>query len=164
MVKSGKQSDASRTNHTTRKEYVIALNKKAYHDFEILDKYEAGIVLQGTEVKSIREHKISMADSYARVKKGEVWLYNTNIAEYKHGNYSNHEPQRIRKLLLKKNEIRKLDNKLKDRSLTLVPLKIYFSGPYIKAEIGLAKGKRKFDKREAIKKAETQKRLKRIKL
>ena len=147
-----------------RKESVITLNKKAYHDFEIISKYETGIVLTGTEVKSLREHKISLIDSYAKIKKGEVWLYNANIAIYRLGTFTNHEPSCSRKLLMKKSEIRKLENKLKDRSLTLVPLKFYFSGPFVKVEIGLGKGKKSFDKRESIKKAEVQRKLKRVKI
>jgi SsrA-binding protein len=149
---------------TKRREMVIALNKKAWHDFEILDKYEAGMVLSGTEVKSLRDHKVSLVDAYARVKKGEVWLYNANIAVYKLGTFTNHEPTSARKLLFRKNEIRKLDIKLKDKSLTLVALKIYFSGPFIKVEIGLAKGKKQYDKRESIKKADVKRQLSRVKV
>lgn len=148
---------------TKRREMVIALNKKAWHDFEILDKYEAGMVLAGTEVKSLREHRISLVDAYARVKKGEVWLYNANIALYKLGTFTNHEPTSARKLLLRKSEIRKLDIKLKDKSLTIVPLKVYFSGPFVKVEIGLAKGKKQYDKRESIKKADVKRQLSRVK-
>lgn len=147
-----------------RKETVIALNKKAFHEYEILNKYEAGIVLTGTEVKSLRDHKASLVEAYGRIKGGEVWLWNINIPIYRLGTYTNHEPGRIRKLLLKKSEIRKLDQKLKDKSLTLVPLKLYFDGPYVKVEIGLAKGKKLYDKRESIKKAEVQRKLKRIKV
>ncbi|MBZ0202909.1 MAG: SsrA-binding protein SmpB [Ignavibacteria bacterium] len=149
---------------TKRKETIIALNKKAYHDFEILSKHEAGIVLKGTEVKSLRDHKASLVDAYARVKQKEVWLYNANIAIYKLGTFTNHEPTSTRKLLFKKSEIRKLENKLKDRSLTLVPLKMYFQGPYVKVELGLAKGKKQYDKRESIKKADVQRKLKRVKI
>ena len=149
---------------TKRREMVIALNKKAWHDFEILDKYEAGMVLAGTEVKSLREHKISLVDAYARVKKGEVWLYNANIAVYKLGTFTNHEPTSARKLLLRKSEIRKLDIKLKDKSLTMVPLKVYFSGPFVKVEIGLAKGKKQYDKRESIKKADVKRQLSRVRV
>lgn len=147
-----------------RKETVIALNKKAFHDYEILSKYEAGIVLTGTEVKSLRDHKASLVDAYGRIKSGEVWLWNINIPIYRLGTYTNHEPGRMRKLLLRKSEIRKLDQKLKDKSLTIVPLKLYFDGPYVKVEIGLAKGKKLYDKRESIKKAEVQRKLKRIKV
>lgn len=149
---------------TKRREMVIALNKKAWHDFEILDKYEAGMVLAGTEVKSLRDHKISLVDAYARVKKGEVWLYNANIAVYRLGTFTNHEPTSARKLLLRKSEIKKLDIKLKDKSLTIVPLKVYFSGPFVKVEIGLAKGKKQYDKRESIKKADVKRQLSRVRV
>jgi SsrA-binding protein len=158
-----KSGDKTVTTETRpRKETVIALNKKAYHDFEILNKYDAGLVLTGTEVKSLRDHKASLVDSYAKTRNGEVWLYNTNIPVYKLGTFTNHEPARSRKLLLKKSEIRKLEQKLKDKSLTVVPLKLYFSGPFVKIEIGLAKGKKQYDKRESIKKAEVQRKLKRV--
>lgn len=159
--KTGKVRD-SNGQAKPRKETVIALNKKAFHDYEILNKYEAGIVLTGTEVKSLRDHKASLVEAYGRVKSKEVWLWNLNIPIYRLGTYTNHEPGRMRKLLMKRSEIRKLENKLKDKSLTLVPLKLYFSGPYVKVEIGLAKGKKLYDKREAIKKAEVQRKLKRI--
>lgn len=148
----------------TRANSLIALNKKAYHDYEIIDKYETGIVLKGTEVKSLRDHKASLVDSYARVKKDEIWLLNTNIAVYKLGTFTNHEPTSSRKLLMKRSEIRKLDNKLKDKSLTLIPLKLYFSGPFVKVELGLAKGKKKYDKRESIKTAEIKRKLSRVKI
>ena len=157
-----KVSGGTPLNPKPRKEVVIALNKRAYHDFEILDKYETGIVLCGTEVKSLRDHKASLVDSYARVKKNEVWLNNANIAIYKLGTFTNHEPTSSRKLLMKKSEIKKLENKLKDRSLTLIPLKLYFSGPFVKVELGLAKGKKQYDKRESIKKADVQRQLKRV--
>lgn len=160
-----KENDKTGTEGVTkRKETIIALNKKAYHDFEILSKHEAGIVLKGTEVKSLRDHKASLVDAYARVKQKEVWLYNANIAIYKLGTFTNHEPTSTRKLLFKKSEIRRLENKLKDRSLTLVPLKMYFQGPYVKVELGLAKGKKQYDKRESIKKADVQRKLKRVKI
>ncbi len=145
-----------------RKERVITLNKKAYHEYEILNKYEAGIELWGTEIKSLRGLKGSIQEAYARMKNGEVWLINSNIPEYKFGNLNNHVPLRDRKLLLKRSEIRKIENKLKDKGLTLIPLKLYFSGPFVKIEIGLAKGKKLYDKRESIKKADMQRQLKRI--
>lgn len=147
-----------------RKETLIALNKKAYHDYAVLDKYETGIVLHGTEVKSLREHKASLVDSYARVKNAEIWLLNANIAVYKHGTFTNHKPTSSRKLLMKRSEIRKIGNKLKDKSLTLIPLKLYFSGPFVKVELGLAKGKKLYDKRESIKRADIQRQLKRVKV
>lgn len=148
----------------TRKELVITLNKKARHEYEILSVYETGVVLTGTEVKSLRQHKASIQEAYARIRKGEVWLMGSNIPVYKHGNITNHEPLRERKLLLKKSEIRKIDQKLKEKGLTLVPLKLFFSGAFVKLEIGLAKGKKIYDKRESIKRDELKKQLKRIKL
>jgi len=148
----------------TRKEYVITLNKKGRHDYEILNTYEAGIVLTGTEVKSLRDHKASIQEAYARIKGGEVWLVSSNIPIYKHGNIANHDPLRERKLLLSKSEIRKIDQKLKEKGLTLIPLKLFFSGPFIKVEIGLAKGKKLYDKRETIRKEESKRHLKRVRI
>ena len=148
----------------TRKELVITLNKKARYEYEITNVYEAGMVLKGTEVKSLRQHKASIQDAYARIKKGEVWLFGSNIPIYKHGNITNHEPLRERKLLLSKSEIRKIDQKLKETGLTLIPLKLFFTGPFVKIEIGLAKGKKIYDKRESIKREELKKQLKRIKV
>jgi SsrA-binding protein len=146
-----------------RKERVITLNKKAFHEYEILNRYEAGIVLTGTELKTLRQLKGSVQDAYAKIKNGEIWLINSNIPEYKYGTISNHEPLRDRKLLLRKNEIRKIITKLQDKGFTLIPLKIYFSGPYVKLELGLARGKKQYDKRESIKKADMDRQLKRIK-
>jgi SsrA-binding protein len=146
----------------TKKEITITLNKKAFHEYEILQKYEAGIALLGTEVKSIRVHKANIGDAYARMKDGELWLINSNIPAYKFGNINNHAPLRDRKLLLHKTELRKIETKLKDKGLTLIPLKMYFLGAKAKIEIGIAKGKRLYDKRESIKKADMQRQLKRI--
>lgn len=146
-----------------RKERIITLNKKAFHEYEIFNRYEAGIVLTGTELKTLRQLKGSVQDAYAKVKNGEVWLINSNIPEYKYGTISNHEPLRDRKLLLRKSEIRKIITKLQDKGFTLIPLKIFFSGPYVKLELGLAKGKKLYDKRESIKKADMDRQLKRIK-
>jgi SsrA-binding protein len=160
-----KENDKTGTREEKpRKETIISLNKKAYHDFEILNKYDAGIALQGTEIKSLRGLRANITDGYARIRKGEALLSGINIPIYKHGNYTNHEPVRDRKLLLHKSEIRRLEMKLKDKSLTIVPLKLYFSGPFVKIEIGLAKGKKLYDKRESIKKAEVQRKLKRVKI
>jgi len=157
-----KQDESS--TQKDRKERVITLNKKAFHDYEISGKYEAGLVLSGTEIKSLRQLKGNIRDSYARITKtGEVWLINSNIPEYKYGTYNNHSALRDRKLLLHRNEIKKLRTKLQDKGFTLIPLKLYFSGPFVKVELGLAKGKRKYDKREAIKKEESKRQLKRIK-
>ncbi len=146
-----------------RKEKVITLNKKAFHDYEISNKYEAGIVLSGTEIKTLRQQKGNIQDAYAKLKDGEVWLINSNIPEYKYGTYNNHDAQRDRKLLLHGTEIKKIRTKLQDKGFTLIPLKLYFSGPFVKVELGLARGKKQYDKREAIKKEETKRQLKRLK-
>jgi len=145
-----------------KKEIVITLNKKAFHEYEILQKFEAGLALLGTEVKSIRIHKANISDAYARIKNGELWLVNADIPVYKFGNINNHEPKRSRKLLLHKNELRRIDSKLKDKGLTIIPLKLFFSGSHAKVEMGIAKGKRLFEKRESIKKAESQRQLRRL--
>ena len=158
------KQDESSTQKAARKERVITLNRKAFHDYEISGKYEAGLVLSGTEIKSLRLLKGNIRDSYARITKtGEVWLINSNIPEYKYGTYNNHSALRDRKLLLHRNEIKKLKTKLQDKGYTLIPLKLYFSGPFVKVELGLAKGKRQYDKRQAIKKEESKRQLKRIK-
>ena len=128
----------------------IAQNRKARHDFQIEQTIEAGVVLLGTEVKSCRQGKVSLVDSYATIKDGEVWLYNTNINVYEHGNINNHEPVRKRKLLLNKNEIRKLTQKIKNKGFTLVPLRMYFMNGKVKVELALAKGKKSYDKRQDI--------------
>jgi SsrA-binding protein len=134
-----------------REERTIATNKKAFHDYTIEETFEAGIALTGTEVKSLRESRASLRDSFATVRNGEVWLHNVHIAPYSHGNRSNVDPDRTRKLLLHKNEIRYLIGKTKEKGLTLVPLRLYFSpAGRVKVELGLARGKKLFDKREAI--------------
>ncbi|MCL4078735.1 SsrA-binding protein SmpB [Coriobacteriia bacterium Es71-Z0120] len=134
-----------------REERTIATNKKAFHDYTIEETFEAGIALTGTEVKSLRENRASLRDSFATVRNGEVWLHNVHIAPYSHGNRSNVDPDRTRKLLLHKNEIRYLIGKTKEKGLTLVPLRLYFSpAGRVKVELGLARGKKLFDKREAI--------------
>ncbi|NLO89392.1 MAG: SsrA-binding protein SmpB [Clostridia bacterium] len=130
---------------------VIATNKKARHDYFIEETYEAGIALTGTEVKSIREGKVNLRDSYAEVRNGEVFVHNMHISPYEAGNQFNHEPKRTRKLLLHKHEIRRLIGKTQERGYTLVPLKIYFNERgKVKLEIGLAKGKKLYDKRKEI--------------
>jgi SsrA-binding protein len=133
----------------------IAENRKAFHDYHILETFEAGIALVGTEVKSIREGNVNLRDSFARVEGGEVWLYNVHISPYSHRGYSDHEPTRRRKLLLRRQEIRKLIGRTVERGMTLVPTRLYFSNGYVKVAIGLAKGKREHDKRETIKRRET---------
>jgi len=130
---------------------VIATNKRAYHDYFILEKVEAGIVLVGTEVKSLREARANLKESYAQVKEGEVVLFNCHISPYRHGNINNHEPTRERKLLLHRREIKRLIGKTEQRGFTLVPLRIYFKGAIVKVELGLVKGKKLHDKRKALK-------------
>jgi SsrA-binding protein len=130
-------------------------NKKAYYDYEILEKYEAGIALKGTEVKSLREGKANLRDAFVRIENGEAFLFNAYIAPYTHGNLFNHEPTRTRKLLLHKSEIKRLLGKTQEKGLTIIPLRMYFNNRgKVKVEIALARGKKKYDKREAIKKRE----------
>ena len=145
----------------TSKEYtkLIATNKKARHDYHIDDEYEAGIVLVGSEVKSIREGRVSFKDSYADIKNGEVFLRQLHISPYKYAYNDNHEAMRSRKLLLHNYEIRKLIGKIKEKGYTLVPLKIYFKDDKIKVLIGLAKGKKLYDKRETIKERDVKREL-----
>jgi len=135
---------------------IVSQNKKARHDYEIINTYEAGIVLKGTEVKSIRAGKINISDSYAKIKNGEVWLINAHISEYEKGNYNNHDPLRDRKLLLNKREIRKLISYTQEKGMTLVPLKVYFKKSKAKIELAVAKGKKLYDKREDIAKKDLQ--------
>jgi SsrA-binding protein len=131
---------------------VVATNRKAYHDYFIEEKLEAGIMLQGTEVKSLRDGRVNLQDSYASVKDGEMFLHHCHISPYSHGNIMNHDPIRVRKLLLHKKEINKLMGKTQQKGLTIIPLRIYFSKRgHAKVEIGLAKGKKLYDRRESIK-------------
>ena len=131
---------------------VVATNRKAYHDYFIEEKFEAGIVLKGTEVKSLRDRRVNLQDSYADVKEGEVFLHHCHISPYSHGNMMNHDPIRTRKLLLHRKEINKLLGKTQQKGLTLIPLRIYFSERgQVKVELGLAKGKKQHDRRESIK-------------
>jgi SsrA-binding protein len=140
---------------------TIAQNKKAYHDYFIEDTYEAGIVLQGTEIKSIRAGRVNLKDSYARIHNGEVFLYNMHISPYDQGNRYNHDPLRTRKLLLHKSEINKLIGETKEAGYSLVPLKLYIKNGYAKLLIGLAKGKKKYDKREDLKRKEANREIER---
>ena len=129
---------------------VIASNRKARHDYTILDTYEAGIMLTGTEVKSLRAGRASLVDAFAQAKDGEIYLYGLHIAEYAQGTWTNHEPRRTRKLLLNHVEIVRLIGKLKESGLTLVPLALYFSDGWAKVELALARGKRSYDKRQDL--------------
>src|SRR5215207_4912039 len=127
----------------------ILTNRQAFHEYHIEDKYEAGAVLQGTEVKSIMAGRIQLKDSYVSVKDGEVWLLNAHISPYSHGNKQNHEPLRTRKLLLHKREISRLDEATAKQGMTLVPTQLYLKNGRIKIEVGIARGKKMYDKREA---------------
>ena len=129
---------------------LIASNRKARHDYSVLDSFEAGVVLMGTEVKALREGRASLVDGYATIDDGEVWLQGVHIAEYAQGTWTNHAPRRKRKLLLHKAEIERLEIRVKEGGLTLVPLALYFSGSHVKVELALAKGKRSYDKRQDL--------------
>lgn len=135
---------------------LIANNKKAYHDFFILDTYEAGIALHGTEVKSLRMGKCSIKESFIRIENGEVFIYGMHVSPYEKGNIFNKDPLRVKKLLLHKAEIHKLLGKVKEKGMSVVPLKVYFKGSLVKVEIGLAKGKKLYDKRDDIAKKDQQ--------
>jgi SsrA-binding protein len=132
----------------------ITENRKAFHDYHVLDTFEAGIVLLGTEIKAIREGRVNLRDSFARVEDGEVFLYNVNISPYSHRGYADHEPLRRRKLLLHRDEIRKLIGKTVEKGMTLVPVRLYYKNGRVKVALGLAKGKKEYDKRETIKRRE----------
>ena len=132
----------------------IAENRKAYHDYHLFESFEAGIVLLGTEVKSIREGRVNLRDSFARLEDGEVFLYNVNISPYSHRGYADHEPLRRRKLLLHREEIRKLVGKTVEKGMTLVPVRIYMKNGRVKVAVSLAKGKKEYDKREILKRRE----------
>jgi SsrA-binding protein len=132
----------------------VAENRKAFHDYHILETFEAGLALLGTEVKAIREGNVNLRDSYAQVNDGEVWVYNIHIKPYSHRGYSDHEPTRKRKLLLHRQEIRKLIGRTVERGMTLVPTRMYFKNGRVKIALGLAKGKQAHDKRETIKRRE----------
>lgn len=135
-------------------ERIIAENRKAHHDYHILDTFEAGLALLGTEVKSIREGRVNLRDSYARVEHGEVFIHNMHISSYSHRGYADHEPTRRRKLLLHKQEIRRFVGKTVEKGMTLVPLRLYFKDGRVKVAISLAKGKKAHDKRETIRRRE----------
>ena len=132
----------------------IAENRKAFHDYHLLETFEAGLALLGTEVKAIREGRVNLRDSYARVEGGEVYLCNVNISSYSHRGYVDHEPLRQRKLLLHRDEIRKLIGKTVEKGMTLVPVRMYFKNSRVKVAVSLAKGKKDYDKRETLKRRE----------
>ena len=137
-------------------------NRSAYHDYFIDDKYDAGMVLTGTEVKSLRDGRASFNDSYCFFNKGELWIRSLHIAEYSHGTVNNHDPVRERKLLLKKRELLKLEAKIKEKGYSIIPLRIFFNERgFVKMELGLGKGKKQYDKRETIKQRDTDREMKR---
>ncbi len=140
---------------------VVASNRKARHDYTILDTVEAGMALTGTEVKSLRAGRASLVDAFAQVSNGEIFLHAMHIPEYTQGTWTNHEPRRIRKLLLKRGEILKLSGKVREDGLTMVPLQVYFSDGWAKVEIGLARGKRDYDKRQDLAKRDAAKEINR---
>jgi SsrA-binding protein len=138
---------------------TVATNRKAYHNYHISDPVEAGIALTGSEIKSVRQGRVSLGDAYVRPEKGELWLYNAHIARYEAGSYMNHEPTRPRKLLLHRKEITTLASQVAEKGLTLVVTKVYIKGHVAKVEIALARGKKQYDKREAIQRRETEREL-----
>ena len=140
---------------------LIANNKKAYHDYFIDEKYECGIELYGTEVKSIRMGKCSIKEAFVRIDKGEVYVYGMHISPYEKGNIFNKDPLRVRRLLLHKSELNKMAGKIKEKGYTLVPLQVYFKGSLVKVEIGLARGKKLYDKRQDIAKKDQQREVER---
>lgn len=140
---------------------TIAVNKKAYHDYHIVESYEAGLALKGSEIKSIRMGRVNIRDAYARSDNGELWLYNSHIAAYQAGGFNTHEPDRRRKLLMHRSQIAELAAQSNQKGLTLVPLRIYIKNGIAKLEIGIGRGKKQFDKRDAIARRETDREVER---
>ena len=140
---------------------TVTVNRKAYHDYHILESIEAGIVLKGTEIKSIRSGRVNIRDAYAKPEGGELWLYNSHIAAYQPGSYQNHEPDRPRKLLLHRDQIQYLSGVVNKKGLTIAPLKLYLKRGIVKLELGVAKGKRVYDKREVIARREADREMER---
>ena len=146
---------------TKTKDAPLAQNKKARHDYQILETLEAGLVLTGTEIKSVRERRINLKDGFAQIHNGEAWLMNVHISEYTQGNRFNHDPLRARKLLLHKKEIQKLTGQTSEKGITIVPLKVYLKHGFAKVLLGIAKGKHNYDKRETIKKRDQEREIRR---
>ena len=145
---------AAEKSEREKAQRVVADNRKAFHDYHVLETWEAGMVLLGTEIKAIREGRVNLRDSFARVDNGEVWLANVHISPYSHTGYAHHEERRQRKLLLHKHEINKLMGLVREKGLTLVPLQLYFKNGRLKTQLALVKGKQTHDKREAIRRRE----------
>ncbi|HEY9785583.1 MAG TPA: SsrA-binding protein SmpB [Candidatus Obscuribacterales bacterium] len=158
-----KAATASQSNREGKPQIkVVADNRRARHEYEVIEVYETGIELVGTEVKSMRNGKANLQDSFARIENGELWLYNCHISPYDYGNRFNHDPVRKRRLLMHKREITKLKSKTQEKGLTLVPLKLFFKGNWAKLDLALAKGKQLYDKRQSIAKRETKRDLDRV--
>ena len=155
-------SPKASSNRPEERRKVVATNRKARYDYTIVDVYEAGVALQGTEVKSLRAGHVSLADAFASITDGEVWLRGLHIQEYGYGSWTNHEPRRVRKLLLHREEISRLAGKTREGGMTLVPLSVYFSGGRCKIEIALVRGKAKHDKREAMAERDAKREAERI--
>ncbi|THV41999.1 SsrA-binding protein SmpB [Glycomyces buryatensis] len=150
-----------KVKHSGPERTVVTSNRKARHDYDILDTYDAGMVLSGTEVKALRQGRGNIVDAYAEIHNGEARVHNFHIPEYDYGTWTNHPPRRIRKLLLHRGEIAKLANKLDEAGLTLVPLSVYFENGWAKMELGLARGRKNYDKRQAIAKREADREIER---
>ncbi len=161
MAKKSQEKKAPATSNTAPIQ-VITVNRQAYHDYEVERTVETGIALVGTEIKSIREGHVQLRGAYAIARHGEIWLENANIAAYEHGNRYNHEPMRARKLLLHKREINQLVTRVATKGLTLVPLKLYLKGGKAKIELGLCRGKKLYDKRQAITERDVRRDIERI--
>jgi len=162
-----KKQDAKAADKKTSKDEgppvkVISDNRRARFEYEVIEVHQAGIELTGTEVKSMRQGKANLQDSFARVERGELWLYNCHVSPYDHGNRFNHDPVRRRRLLMHSREIEKLKSKMQEKGLTLIPLKIYFKRNWVKVDLALARGKRLYDKRESITKRDTKRQLDRL--
>ena len=154
MVRFARDTVATDKTDREKAQRTITDNRKAFHDYHVLDTWEAGLALLGTEVKAIREGSVNLRDSYARVDKGEVWLMNVHISPYSHTGYAHHDERRNRKLLLHRHEIQKLTGRVVERGLTLVPLSMYFKNGRVKVTLALVKGKQEHDKRETIRRRE----------
>jgi SsrA-binding protein len=161
MATNSAQTRPTRSSNRPAGRQNIAANRKAYHDYTILDTYEAGIALTGTEVKSLRAGRASLVDGFASVSDGELWLRNVHIAEYAEGTWTNHAPRRARKLLMHRMEIDRIAGRLREGGLSLVPLSMYFTQGRVKVELGLARGKKEYDKRQTMAKRDADRELER---
>ncbi|HNB23316.1 MAG TPA: SsrA-binding protein SmpB [Candidatus Melainabacteria bacterium] len=157
-----KKSTGAQAEREGKSVKIIADNRRARHEYEIIEVFEAGLELHGTEVKSMRNGKANLTDAFARIEDGEVWLHHCHIAPYDHGNRFNHEPLRKRRLLLHRMQILKLKQKTQEKGLTLIPLKLFFKGNWAKVDLAVVRGKQLYDKREAITKRDTKRQIDRV--